>query len=77
MSLRKPKAVSIVRGHVTHRGEWSEDHGLVHLESIYGAAEARAGRSRPEQVARALLARLVERTGGRPDRSSADGRPAG
>lgn len=64
MSLRKSKAVSIVRGHVTYQGEWSEDHGLVHLESVYGAAAARAGHRPPQQIAAALLARLVEATGG-------------
>lgn len=64
MSLRKPNAVTIVRGHVRHRGEWSEQHGLVHLESVYGAAEARAGHRPPKQIAAALLARLVEATGG-------------
>lgn len=73
MSLRNndpppSNPVTIVRGHVLHRGEWSQQQGLVHLESIYGAAEARAGHRRPEQVAAALLARLVETTGGRPRR---------
>lgn len=75
MSPRNPHSIVIVRGHVVHRGAWSEREGLVHLESAYGAAEARAGHSRPEQVAKALLARLVERTGGQPQFSTS--RPEG
>lgn len=75
MSPREAQPVVIVRGHVVHRGAWSEREGLVHLESVYGAAEARAGRNRPEQVAKALLARLVERTGGQPQ--SSPSRPKG
>jgi hypothetical protein len=58
--------VVIVRGHRSHAGWWRMSDDRVNLESEYGAAQARLGPMTPERVAADLLARLVERSGGRP-----------